>query len=328
MRSITILFFITFFSNIVCAQRNGCTDQQAKNYDSKADRNDGSCVYSKNKIKPDFSVTLSDAVHESSGLLYWKNKLWTMNDDGDTHLYSFDSLGKKVQKLAITKVRNTDWEAIAQDSAYIYIGDLGNNVNGNRKDLHILKIEKNALLQNKTVVDTISFSFEKQFSFENQKANTTDFDCETLLVTRDSIYLVTKEWSSKKASLHVLPKTKGEHQAKFKAEFNVKGLITGGVILEDQKIIALSGYSKMLKPFVYLLYDYNGNDFFSGNKRKIKLALPFHQVEGIATKDGLHYYLTNEAFQRKPLISVPQKLHSIDLSDYLKSYLLKTVRNH
>jgi hypothetical protein len=328
MRSITILFFITFFSNIVCAQRNGCTDQKAKNYDSKAERNDGSCVYSKNKIKPDFSVTLSDAVHESSGLLHWNNKLWTMNDDADTHLYSFDTQGKNVQKTAIAKVRNTDWEAIAQDSAYIYIGDFGNNVNGNRKDLHILKIEKNALLQNKTVVDTISFSFEKQFFFENQKANTTDFDCETLLVTRDSIYLVTKEWSSKKASLYVLPKTKGVYQAKFKAEFNVKGLITGGVILEDQKIIALSGYSKMLKPFVYLLYDYNGNDFFSGNKQKIKLALPFHQVEGIATKDGLHYYLTNEAFQRKPLISVPQKLHSIDLSDYLKSYLSKTVRNH
>jgi hypothetical protein len=104
---------------------------------------------------------------------------------------------------------------------------------------------------------------------------------------------------------------------------NVNGLITGGVILEDKKIIVLCGYSKKLQPFLYLLYDYKGTDFFSGNKRKIQLKLPFHQIEGIATRDGLHYYLTNENFQRKPFISVSQQLHFVDLKTYFEFYLSK-----
>jgi hypothetical protein len=61
-----------------------------------------------------------------------------------------------------------------------------------------------------------------------------------------------------------------------------KGLITGATYLPHKKIIALSGYSKC--PHLFTLYDYNNSNFFSGNKRKIKIALPFHQVEGIATK--------------------------------------------
>jgi hypothetical protein len=44
----------------------------------------------------------------------------------------------------------------------------------------------------------------------------------------------------------------------------------------------------------------NNIQFLSGNKGKVKMALPFHQVE--ATQDALSYYLTNENFVRKPLI--------------------------
>ena len=314
---------ILLLNGVAFAQNYGCTDFNAKNYNSKAVFNDGSCRYGKKSIKPFFSVQISDTIHETSGLIFWNNKLWTMNDDGDTNLYSLDSVGNNLQKHALAKVKNKDWEAISQDSSHIYIGDFGNNVRGNRTDLHILKIEKKALLENKSVIDTISFSFENQINFENQKANTTDFDCETVLATRDSLYLFTKEWSSKTTRLYTLPKISGTYQAKYKAGLNVRGLITDGIILEDKKLIVLCGYSKKLKPFLYLLFDYKGNDFFSGNKRKIKLKLPFHQVEGIATNDGLHYYITNENFQRKPFISSIQQLHTIDLSNYLKAYLLK-----
>lgn len=320
------LLFLLFLSSVQAfAQVLGCTDIRAKNYNPNATFNDGSCKYNVAKIKPMFSKSISDTIHESSGLIYWNKKLWTMNDNSDTNLYSLDSTGLIVQKINLHKVKNKDWEAIAQDSSHIYIGDLGNNVSGNRSDLHILKIDKKALLANQTIIDTIAFSFDNQTNFENQKVNTTDFDCETILVTRDSLYLLTKEWSSKETRLYVLPKSAGTHKAKFKASLNVAGLITGGVLLEDKKLIVLCGYSKKLQPFLYLLYGYPENDFFSGNKRKIKLALPFHQVEGIATNNGLQYYLTNENFQRKPFISSIQKLHKLDLSDFLKAYFEENV---
>jgi hypothetical protein len=40
---------------------------------------------------------------------------------------------------------------------------------------------------------------------------------------------------------------------------------------------------------------------FESNKRKIKLKLPFHQIEGIATFDGFHYFLSNEHTVIKPI---------------------------
>ena len=322
MKLILVLLLI-LNCNYGLAQILGCTDLEAKNYNPNAIVNDGSCQYRRTKVKQLFSIPINDTIHETSGLLYWNKKLWTMNDDRDTNLYSLDTTGISLQKKSLAKVKNKDWEAISQDSTHIYIGDFGNNVIGNRIDLQILKIEKKALLEDRSVIDTIAFSFENQNNFTSQKTNTTNFDCETMLVTKDSLYLFTKEWSSQKTRLYVLPKTSGIHQAKYKATLNVKGLITGAVILEDKKVIVLCGYSKKLKPFIYLLFDYSENNFFSGNKRKIKLALPFHQIEGITTNDGLNYFLTNENFQLKPFISVKQQLHFLNLRTFLKSYLSK-----
>lgn len=325
--NVTTLFLILVI-NFGFAQIPGCTDINAKNYNSQATINDGSCQYNDVKIKPVFSQELDNSIHETSGLIHWNDKLWTINDDKDVHLYSFDSIGKNIQKQLLPNVKNKDWEEISQDSLHIYIGDFGNNVSGNRKDLQILKIQKKSILDNNPVIDTISFVFEDQNNFENKKANTTNFDCESLIVTRDSLYLFTKEWKSKQTRLYVLPKFAGNHRAKYKATLNVKGLITGAFLYENSKIVVLSGYSKKLKPFLYLLYDYKENHFFSGNKRKIKLALPFHQIEGIASENGLQYYLTNEQFKLKPFISVNQKLHLVDLKPYLKFYVNKNARNN
>ncbi|MCY1247093.1 hypothetical protein D9M72_603880 [compost metagenome] len=100
-------------------------------------------------------------------------------------------------------------------------------------------------------------------------------------------------------------------------------MITGATFLESKNLVVLCGYTKRLKPFLYLLYDFSGADFFAGNKRRIKLRLPFHQVEGVATENGLQYYLTNENFSRKPFINKHQKFHKVDLSGLLKGYLEK-----
>lgn len=85
----------------------------------------------------------------------------------------------------------------------------------------------------------------------------------------------------------------------------------------------MCGYTKAGKPFLYLLYDFKRPDFLSGNKRRIDLKLRFHQIEGIATKDGLHYFLTNESLVRKPVINVVQQIHYFDLSSFLNSDLHK-----
>ena len=120
-----------------------------------------------------------------------------------------------------------------------------------------------------------------------------------------------------------MPNQSGKHIAKLKETINTEGLVTGATYLESKKLIVLCGYSKLGKTFLYLLYDFKDHDFSTGNKRKIDLKLSFHQIEGIATKDGLHYYLTNESLIRKPILNVPQQMHYFDLSSVLNSYLHK-----
>lgn len=316
------LFFFLYVSSTY-SQISGCTDSLSKNYNPNATQNDGSCLYGTYKIKPQYSIRLSDSIKETSGLIAFDNLLWTHNDDHDKTIYGLDSLGKIRKKIILNKVVNHDWEEISQDSSHLYIGDFGNNYRGNRTDLQILKITKKSFLEENPIIDTISFSYSNQTDFKPQKGNTTNFDCEAFIVSKDSIYLFSKEWSSSKTSIYVLPNQPGKYIAKLKETFNTEGLVTGATYLESKKLIVLCGYTKKGKSFLYLLYDFKDYDFLSGNKRKINLKLPFHQIEGIATKDGLHYYLTNESLIRKPILNVPQQIHYFDLSPLLNSYLHK-----
>ena len=317
------LFLLIFIGFSAKAQLSGCTDALAKNYNPSAILNDGSCVYENTKIEPVFSITLSDTLRETSGLVYFDNQLWTHNDDTDVNIYALDTIGKITDRYPLKGLKNTDWEEISQDSTYFYIGNFGNNVHGSRTNLQILRIQKMTLMANEPQIDTIAFNYSNQTYFIRSKANTTDFDCEAFIVSKDSIYLFTKQWTSKKTGLYVLPKQPGTYTARFKSELDTNGLITGATYHEGKKLIALCGYSKQLKPFLYLLYDFKNNDFFSGNKRKITIALLYHQVEGIATKNGFQYYITNEHFRLKPIINIPQQLHQLDLSAFLKLYLEK-----
>jgi zona occludens toxin (predicted ATPase) len=93
---------------------------------------------------------------------------------------------------------------------------------GNRKDLHILRIEKNSVEGNIQKIDTISFSYSNQTDFTKLKSNTTNFDCEAFVVVDDSIYLFTKQWKQKNISIYH-PKTPGNYRAQLKDSFNVKG---------------------------------------------------------------------------------------------------------
>lgn len=305
------------------AQISGCTDSLSKNYSPNATINDGGCQYPSLNLKPKYSIRLSDSIKETSGLLSFNNLLWTHNDDHDKTIYGLDSLGIIQKKIVLDKAINHDWEEITQDSSYLYIGDFGNNFAGNRTDLNILKIDKKSFLNENPIIETISFTYSDQNVFSSQKQNNTNFDCEAFIVSKDSIYLFTKQWQSSKTSIYVLPNQSGNHIAQFKETLDTKGLVTGATYLEEKKLIALCGYSKHGKPFLYLLYDFKDHDFLSGNKRRINIGLSFHQIEGITTNDGLRYYLTNEVLVRKPVLNVHQQIHYFDLSPILNSYLHK-----
>lgn len=306
------------FTTISYGQISGCTDKLATNYNPKATINNCACWYASAKGKPKLTSKLSDSLIRTSGLISFDNLLWTHNDHFDSTFYGLDFNGKIKKKITIPKLKTNDWEAISQDSTYIYIGDFGNNNLGNRKDLRILRIAKQSFYTTNPKIDTIAFSYPNQTDFSVKKANTTDFDCEAFIVLQDSIFLFTKQWTSQKSSVYSLPKKPGVYSAKLKTTIDVGGLITDAMLIPSQKGVVLCGYSKLLQPFIVLLYDYQNDANCLSNKRKIKLALPFHQIEAITTVDSKTFYLTNETFERKPFINKPQKFHTIDLSPYLK----------
>ena len=320
--SIVILFTINFlfFTHISQAQVEGCTDPLASNYNPFSINNDGSCIYNAISISPDFTFYLESELQEISGLIIWNDQLWAHNDNDDINIYTLDTINGKIFQSYPLRGVNINWEEISQDSDYIYIGDFGNNLNGNRTDLKILKVYKNSLVDNSPVIDTIHFSYSDQNNFNPAGSNNTDFDCEAFIVTSDSIFLFTKQWVSNKTGLYSLSKTPGIQIAKLVSTLDVQGLITGAVYLESKRLIVLCGYSNLLEPYVYLLYGFHGSDYFNGNKRRISLSLPYHQIEGVTTKDGLKYYLSNEFFTYSG-ITVLQKLHIFDLSSFLGEYL-------
>jgi hypothetical protein len=320
VRSVFQMLFL-WSTILLRGQSYGCTDPAALNYNSSASANDGSCLYPAASVTPVVTFNLTDTLSETSGLISWNNGLWTHNDNTDTHIYSLDTVGHITQAYSLPGIVNTDWEEISQDDQYVYIGDFGNNANGNRRDLRIFRIEKNSLLVHAPVIDTIGFSYSDQTDFSATGSNHTDFDCEAFIVSADSIFLFTKQWIKNKTSMYSLSKKPGVHSANLKYTLDVQGLVTGAVYLESKRLIALSGYSGLMQPFVYLLYDFSGSDYFGANKRKITVALPFHQVEGIATANGLSYYISNEYFSYPQVITTMQKLHVLDLRPFLNSYI-------
>ena len=312
---LSILLFQNGTTAQTIAQTTGCNDPKASNFNRTALYNDGSCLYSDTILKPISTLELPKIIPETSGLLLWNHQLWTQNDGGnDNSIFAMDTLtGKVLNSYHLKATINHDWEEISQDQDYLYVGDFGNNACGCRTDLNILRVSKKSLLANNPKVDSIQFSYPNQLSVSPQKGNQTEFDCEAFVVLRDSIYLFTKQWSSGKTSLYALPKIPGKYQAHYNGSLDVKGLVTGAVYIESKKMIALCGYTKFFQTFMYLLYDFRGNEFFSGNKRKMSLALSFHQVEGITSTDGKKFYLSNEQFSRPPYFSNPQQLHIIQL---------------
>ncbi|ALM50227.1 hypothetical protein AMR72_15840 [Flavobacterium psychrophilum] len=327
IQDIIVLHLFLLIGGFMQAQVKGCTDPLSKNYNPAATVNNGSCEYRSESVRPVATVKLSAEVEETSGLIKWNGALYTHNDNADLNLYAFDSVsGSVLEAIPLKGYKNQDWEEIAQDNDYIYIGDFGNNVTGNRKNLNILKVSKTSISQGDPQLEQINFSYANQTDFTALKSNVTDFDCEAMVVSKDSIYLFTKQWSSKKTSVYTLPKDAGSYVAKLKSTIDVNGLITGATYLEDKRLIVLSGYNGIVQPFFYLLYDFQGDNFFSGNKRKINMGgLSFHQVEGIATSNGIDYYVTNEHLAQKPFLNVVQKLHRFNLAPYLEDYLKNTI---
>lgn len=237
----------------------------------------------KKPVVKEYIPYVSNYINELSGLLIYDDLFWGFNDSGGLNeLYGFNKKGNIKRLLKITNAENVDWESIAQDSEYIYVGDFGNN-KGSRKDLCIYKVKKSSISEDKKQkieAKKICFSYSKQNVFNFAKKSS-PFDCEAMVEYKNNLYLFSKNWRDQTTWLYQLPKEEGEYKIEPINMFNAKGLITGADISPDKKKLALVGYENYT-PFVWLFYDFPGSDFFKGKRKCVELnSIKDAQTEGI-----------------------------------------------
>lgn len=246
------------------------------------------------------------SINETSGLLYFNHKLITHTDSGgENALYEIDTATAQVLRTVyIANAVNIDWEDVAQDENYIYIGDFGNN-SGSRTNLKIYIVSKSDF--ETTINDTIfaselAFSYENQTSFTPQNQNT-NFDAEAFIATSDSLYIFTKNWVNQETNVYSLPKDSGTFVAKFITSFNVEGLITGADYNINNQKIMLCGYTKLAKSFLFEMKDFTFPFSFNGtNFRREITPKGSVQIEGICIAETNKYFLSSEKFLIKPSV--------------------------
>ncbi len=269
------------------------------------------------QMHPDlfFITSLEEALKETSGLLYYDNKIFTHNDSGwPNEIYVVDTVSGEISvTILLPGADSIDYEDMAESDDYIFVADVGNNF-GNRDDLCIYRIEKSELVFFADVINVptqkISFEYEGQYMKSNSKTH--NFDCEAMIFHDDSLYLFTKNRIDLKTNMYVIPNTIGHHTARFVASFNANGLITGADISSDGSKLILIGYNKSADVFLWIFTNFHGSDFFAGDYQYVNLG-PFNHV---GQAEAVCFYEPNKIFISSERISGKDaKLYRMQLPD-------------
>lgn len=289
-------------------------------------------VTSNAQIATSITNLQTPALDETSGVIFYDNKLITHTDSGgEAKLYEVNTATGAINRtVSVLNATNFDWEDIAQDATHFYIGDIGNN-SGNRTNLKVYKIAKEDYNDDDNVVtaEVISYSYANQTDF-TESVNNNNWDAEALISYGNKLLIFTKNWADNLTNVYSLPKTSGTHTAVLESSYNVNGLITGADVTSDESVIFLTGYSSIAAPFMYTIHNIpsNSSAVFSGTvSSKITNIVPLgNQIEAISlfeiTPEAYRLYLSNEKytinFGSIPF-AFPAKLWSIEIESSLLS---------
>ena len=242
-------------------------------------------------------TSLPSSLDEVSGIetIPGSPLLWIIDDSGnEPKVFGYDVNEELIKReLLLEGIQNNDWEDLASDTlGNLYVGDFGNN-NNDRKNLAIYTI--NNIESGPAATSVTYFYLEDQSKFPPKKKNR-NFDVEAFIYLNNHFYLFTRNRSSKfdgVTKLYKLPARPGDFQAKLIAQYvtcqdREDCQITSATINHRNGNIALLGYNK-----VWLIKNYEGDDFFNGTVEKIKLDHQ-SQKESITFIDDNSLYIADE----------------------------------
>ena len=334
--SVIIIFcFFLAFSPQAYSQA-GCTDPLANNYNSSALTNDGSCTYNTTFYTPPVKVNPVHAtLTETSGLQWAGGHLWSFNDGGGAAaIYRIDTITNTIfQTVNLTNATNVDWEDIAFDGTYFYVGDFGNNLTGGRTDLKIYKFPISEIDPDFAAhpvinipgdqIEVINFNYIDQKPIVPTTNYNTKYDCEAMIIDEGKIHLFTKNWIDNNTTHYIINSlAAGTYEALNVETLPTGFLVTGADKAVGKNVIALLGYQAAIpgNHFMEILSDYSEGEYFNGNKRKINLPNVFTmgQAEGITFRNGTYGYISNESVSG----SIAQKLYSFDINSFVPASVL------
>lgn len=230
-------------------------------------------------------------VPECSGLIMWDNNLLSINDSGNKptlHVVHTKTAEHK-DAQTVLGTTNTDWEAIASDSNYIYVGDFGNN-EGHREDLTIYKIKKGNRKLGQ--ISKIPFGYRGQNQFEKRDSH--NYDCEAMIVDDGMITLFSKNRADDSSSVYLIdPKQSMQFPAK-EYTFETKYMITDATLHQPSGKVVCAAYNYIpggFDPAILVLRKIN-------DKYTTEHILPLdfnHQIEGITWTKKNTFYLGSES---------------------------------
>ncbi len=323
MRQACWIFFFYFLNHkaLVLGQVN-CQDPQAINFNPLATQTDTSCQYPVTERSTSLVCNLPVALNEASSMLQADGKWFIINDSGNpADVFQINESGNcsLVKTTRISNFSNIDWEDLAADSQYLYIGDFGNN-NGNRNNLRILKVRKSALFSPDSLsiqASKLDFSYPDQTSFVS--SNSHNFDCEAFFNQNGKLHLFSKNRGNQKTKHYSLDPNQTVQVAQLHDSLEVGGLITSASISPDGKTVVLLGHENggSLGVFTWLLFGFESNDFFKGNRRKIwhDNMLFNGQTEGIGFKNQDTLLISNEK-----LATIPAAIRKVEIGSLLKPF--------
>lgn len=230
---------------------------------------------------------LPKVLEETSGLAIHNDTLWTLNDSGnEATLYAISNKGKLLDKRVTTNT-NIDWEDLANANGTLIVADMGNNF-GTRKNLNVLEIDLSN--NNATTLDSIPFHYPEQDNFGFQQA--TSFDAEGIIYIEDQLVVFTKNRSTLTTELYVV--SKATEAAKKIGSLPVGALITGADYQQESKMLALTGYNKNKKQYVYIMHDFSLSTIADVHIKQYELDFMGAQIEAIAIIDPNTFWITSE----------------------------------
>ena len=270
-------------------------------------------IKSQNFISPSIITTLTSVLNETSGLVNLDGEIWTHTDNGgESELYQINlNDGSIIRTVKVHQANNIDWEDIACDDTYVYIGDFGNN-DGSRTNLKVYRVSRVDIASSNDVdAEKIHFSYSDQTTFE-PNYHYTNFDCEALTCHQDKLYLFTKNWIDNQTKVYELSNEPGTYIAEYLAAFDVNCLITGAEMIPSLNTLLLTGYNESGGTYTWIFNNFSGADFFGGSNTKL-IWNTLTQVEGICYAGNTEAYASSEKFEGV----LDPTLYSLDLSNYM-----------